>query len=463
MGKKKLKNPNTIALFNILSTIILQGLSFFSSPYFSRVLGPANYGIVSVFNTWVQVVSIAFFLRINGAIVMGMTEYGDHEQPKYQSSILSLSIFIFTGVSALTLFIVSIVNASQILFVAMILLQGFGMYCVSFANSKFTYEFRADLNFYMSIGISVATIVLSVIMINGYRVEDNYWGRIFGVTIPYLIIGIVFTAYILYNGKQVVNLTYWKFSLSHGIPMMFHSISAIILNQSDRVMLQAMQGNSIAGIYSLAYAFGNVISVCWSALNNTWVPIFFDNTKCGNIDKIKKQTKNYLELFTVLCIGFMMLTPEVYTVFASEEYRSHMSIIPIFVLSFFFVFLYSFPVNYELYYKKTKVIATGSTLSAILNIILNVGLIIVWGAHGAAIATLISYIAQFAFHYCVAKYIIKEGPYPFSIITFIPYILIVSAVGIVSAIGISWQVRWLIAVMVGIFELYRFYARKTIF
>ena len=110
MSKGKLKNQNVIALFNILSTIILQGLAFFSSPYFSRILGTANYGIVSVFNTWVTVITIVFFVRMNGAIVMGITEYEEEEQAGYQSSILSLSILIFIGFSILTLVIVAIVK-----------------------------------------------------------------------------------------------------------------------------------------------------------------------------------------------------------------------------------------------------------------------------------------------------------------------------------------------------------------
>ncbi len=463
MNKGKIKNQNVIALFNILSTIILQGLAFFSSPYFSRILGTANYGIVSVFNTWVTVITIVYFVRMNGAIVMGITEFGEEEQAGYQSSILFLSILIFMGFSILTLGAVAMIDSSQLLFVVMMLVQGFGMFCVTFANSKFTYEFRADLNFYMSVGVSAATIVLSVVMINGYSAKDNYWGRIYGVTIPYFFIGVVITSYILLKGKEAVNFTYWKFALPLAVPMVFHGISGIILSQSDRVMLQAMQNSSVAGIYSLAYTFSNVINVCWSALNNTWVPIYYTNTKNGNINRIKKQTKNYLELFSVLCIGFMMLTPEVYKIFASEEYRSCISIIPIFVVGFYFIFLYSFPVNYEIYHKKTKVIAVGSTASAVINVILNYALIGEWGAYGASIATLISYIVQFLFHYCAAKYVVKGTEYPFSIKSMIPYIIIVSVISILSVIGIKWYIRWIIALIAGGIEGYRVLKRKVIF
>lgn len=461
--KKVIRNQNVVALLNILSTIILQGLAFFSSPYFSRTLGAANYGIVSVFNTWVQIISIVFFVRMNGAVVMGMTEYSPKEQAGYQSSILSLSILIGIGFSTLTLFVVACVDKSKLLFVAMMILQGFGMYCVMFANSKLTYEFRADLNLVMSVGISVITIGFSIIMINKYSMADNYWGRIYGVTIPYFIMGVLFTVHTLWKGKQIINFTYWKFALPLVIPMVFHGISGIILNQSDRVMLKAMQGDSVTGIYSLAYTFSNVINVCWSALNNTWVPIYYDNTRNGNIDKVKKQTKNYLELFTVLCTGFMMLTPEVYMIFASEEYRRHTSIIPIFVVGFYFIFLYSFPINYEIYHKKTKIIAIGSTASAAINIVLNIIMIDLWGVYGAAIATLLSYIVQFAFHYFAAKYVVCRTEYPFSIKAFTPYTIIIVVIALTCIIGIEWHIRWTVAVLAGLFEGYRILKRHTIF
>ena len=85
---KKIKNQNLTTIINILSTVILQGIAFFSSPYFSRVLGTQNFGIVSVYVTWVQVVAIVFGLRINGVLIMGQNEYSGDEQKGFQSSVL---------------------------------------------------------------------------------------------------------------------------------------------------------------------------------------------------------------------------------------------------------------------------------------------------------------------------------------------------------------------------------------
>ena len=64
-----IKNKNKIIFFNLLSTIVLQGLTFFAAPIFSSVLGTANYGIVSVYNTWVSIFSTVCSLQAASTIV----------------------------------------------------------------------------------------------------------------------------------------------------------------------------------------------------------------------------------------------------------------------------------------------------------------------------------------------------------------------------------------------------------
>ena len=51
---KKVASANSIVSFNILSTLILQGLTFFTAPIISRMLGADNYGIAAVYVTWVS-------------------------------------------------------------------------------------------------------------------------------------------------------------------------------------------------------------------------------------------------------------------------------------------------------------------------------------------------------------------------------------------------------------------------
>lgn len=44
-------NSNKITILNILSTFLLQGIAFITTPLFTRLLGPEQFGIYSLFNS----------------------------------------------------------------------------------------------------------------------------------------------------------------------------------------------------------------------------------------------------------------------------------------------------------------------------------------------------------------------------------------------------------------------------
>jgi O-antigen/teichoic acid export membrane protein len=230
-------------------------------------------------------------------------------------------------------------------------------------------------------------------------------------------------------------------------------------------MLQNMGSNSIVGVYSLAYSFSNIMAVIWNALNNSWVPFYYDFTRNNKINEMKTHAKNYIELFTVLSIGFMLLTPEVFHVFANREFWGGTKLIPLLVCSNYFIFLYSFAVNFEFYSKKTKVIATGTVTSAICNIMLNIIMIPLWGMFGAALATVISYGFQYIFHHLCAKYFVNKGNYPFDLMFFFKGATSFFAFFIFCWItGNSLLIlRWIMAILIGLFEVQRIFRRRALF
>lgn len=77
---------NKTAVFNILGPIILNGISFFTIPIFTRLLGPEQYGVVAVYTTWVGIFSIVFGLQVQGSIGTAMVYYKKKEMKSYLSS-----------------------------------------------------------------------------------------------------------------------------------------------------------------------------------------------------------------------------------------------------------------------------------------------------------------------------------------------------------------------------------------
>lgn len=462
-----MKKQNKVAFFNILSTVLLRGISLFTAPVISRMLGTEGYGVVSVYTIWMGVASIVFSMQLHGTLVNARVEYSEDQQHKYQSSIMSLSLLFFAFCGGLvTLFLPQISEQLKLekVLVLLLIFHAFGNFAVHFLNNIFTYEYKADKNMIMTVSVTVVTLVLSMILILVFPKNINYYGRILGMSLPYGILGVAICIFILARGRTFYNRDYWTLALTLAIPVVFHSLSDIILGHCDRVMLQQMMSESMVGQYSLAFNFGGIMLTIFTALNNSWVPFFFDDFKAGRRDHVHNQAKNFLELFTVLCVGFNLLSVEVYHVFASRDFWPGTVLIPIFVSSYFLNFLCTFPVNYEYYYKKTKIVAIVTVTASLVNIALNYVLIRNIGMMGAALATSISHGLQLAMHYCYARYILRKGDYPFGLGLWMKYAVIYFAfVAFVYLTVDLWLVRWTVGAVIGLWELMQIRKRKVIF
>lgn len=461
-----MKRQNRVAFFNILSTILLRGISIFTAPLFTRLLGTGGYGVTQIYNTWVAVIAIVFTLQTSGTLVNARVEYPEEEQRRYQSSIMCMSLLLFLLFSAVVmLFIDPISQALKLnrILICLMLVQAFGTFCVNFLNQKNVYEFKAGQNMVMSLAVTLTTLALSLLFVLSMPKEINYYGRIGAVAGTYGIIGIPICIAILWQGRTFVDLKYWKFCFILAIPSVFHNLSDLMLGQSDKVMIQQLLNEDLLGIYGAALNFGGIIFTIFVALNNSWCPFFFEDHKNSDGEKVREKAKNFLELYTVLSIGFILLSREVYQVYVGREFWGGTIIIPVVVSSYYLNFLCTFPVNYEYYHMKTKVVAVVTIASSILNIGLNWLLIHAIGMAGAAVATMLSHSVQLALHYYYVWFILGKDDYPFGIGMWWKYTLVYFAMVVfVVATPNLGILRWGIGAVIGIWELGRIKKRKVL-
>ncbi|NBI70636.1 hypothetical protein D3Z50_06110 [Clostridiaceae bacterium] len=460
------KNQNAIISLNVASTIILQGLTFFTTPIFSGILGAENYGITSLCYTWAIIAATIFGLKTESTLSVARIELLENQYIRYQSSVLSLSVLFLaifmTGTAVFSNYLAELLSLPVIL-IYLIAIQAYGIFCTNFINAKFVCEFKAGKNLFVSVGFSLFNIILSYILIQITPSDINYLGRVLGQAIAYLLFALGVCTVVFKKGKLFVNKEYWKYCLPLALPMVFHSLSNILLSHSDKVMLQMITSKADVGIYSLACSFSAVLSTIWNALNNSWVAFYYEFTKEKLYREIKKKAQNYIELFTVLAIGFVLLETEVFHIYANHVYWTGANLIPILAVGYYLVFMYSFPVNFEFYYKRSKTIAAGTIGAAVCNILLNYFMIKQWGMSGAAWATMIAHGLQFGFHHIISRYVIKKD-YLFDLGMFAPYFIIFFAVAILCSYdAISWKLRWGTGILLGVFEIGRMIKRRSIF
>ena len=462
---EKIKSQNKIIFYNIASTLILQGVNFFTGPIFASVLGTENYGIVSVYSSYVQLASIVLPLQTASLIGLARMHFPLEKQKEYQSSVISLSTilyFINSGIIIVISYLDCFNNLDKRV-LALGLLQGWGLYIVSAVNSKYTYEFSAGRNFVLSLVVALSSTGSSLFLISFFSRDENYLGKILGQTVAYVLVSVFLVFTILREGKKICNIEYWKFTIPIAVPTVFHLLANVILNESDKIMLKWMKGSSEVGMYSLAYGFALIINAIWATLNNSWVPFYYEYIRTGQINEMKKHAKNYVEFFSTITIVFILLSRDVYSVYAPSEYHMGEDLIPIIALGYYFIFLYSFPVNYEFYRKATKTIAMGTFLAAIINIILNVLFIELWGSFGAAVSTVISNCLQFLVHFvCAVK--IGKGGFHFTLRDFIVFLLLVTtSVGVSLTLADARYIRWGVSVILGIIIGSKIIRRRALF
>ena len=390
----------TSSIIYIFGSMLTTGLSFITTPIFTRLMSPEDYGIVSVFSIWVSVFSILVGLQTFSTFANVKVKWPEDKFFPYMSSVLSFSCLCFFLISGVMFVFRDTFSAwmdMSPLLLAMLLVQSFGVFAHNFYNSYLIQSKKAIQYLIISVCYSVLNTGLSLLLVYIMK-NERYLGRIAGNTVVAAAFGLVFLVYILVKGKKFFYPKAWKYCLPLCIPIVLHNLSGLALGQSDRVMLQKMSGDLETGIYSFAYMIASILSVLWNASNNAWVPWYYEHTKRGETEKINQVARKYIMLFSIGTCLIMLMSPEVMRIMGPREYWSAGRVISVVIYGIYFNYLYTFAVNYEFYRENTRWIAFGTTVTAVINIVLNYYMIRLWGGMGAAIATLISYFLLFLFH-----------------------------------------------------------------
>lgn len=446
---KILKIFKNSAVLYVTGSFLVQGVTLLTTPLFTRIMTPGDYGVLAVYTLWVAIFGTIIGLQVNGSIINAKIQYGEEKLNGYLSSVMTISVasfLFFLMISLLFKDFLSVVLQIKATLIPIMVLQCFFSFTISFMNSKFVALKKPFRFFILSAASTLLNVGLSLLFVTLLE-SDKYLGRIYASTLVNILIGMTCLLIIFIKGKKFIHTDYWKFCLPMTLPLIVHTLSNLILNQADRYMLSMLTDDTVTGIYSFAYTLGSVISVIWLAINNAWVPWYFEKTKANKTGEILSMQKLYNFVFVALTIGFILISPEFVMLMGPDSFGYGAYLTPMIAASCFFMYLYSYAVNYEFYHRKTVFISIGTLFAALINILLNFLLIPRIGSMGAATATLVSYILLFAFHYCIAKFLIKNFQIPFRRLLF-SGLIVLGALGLFYLCFNLWLLRWLCALAV---------------
>ena len=397
------------AIWYTICSFLNKGIALLTTPIFTRILTEEQYGTFAIYQSWFNILIIFTSLNIfMSGYTKGLILYKE-DKDKFTSSQLSLTAFItiifFCAYVINIDFWTPLFELSPVLMFALFAeLLVFPALEFWMAKKRFDYSYRKIV--FVSLVSNVVCIALSIITIlnTEYKVE----ARVYSQVIVRLIFAGTLFVLIMLKGKKVFSKQYWKYALKFNIPLIPHYLSNYVLNQSDRLMIGKMVGKAQAAYYSVTNTISSMLVILVLAINNSLTPYIYKTINENRVESIKNKVNPIIVLIAVLSILVMTFAPEVIFIFAKKEYMEAIYVIPPITASVYFIFIYSLFSNIEYYYQKTGRIAIATTLSALLNIVLNYFGIIYFGYYAAGYTTLICYICLALLHYVFYKRVIKK-------------------------------------------------------
>jgi O-antigen/teichoic acid export membrane protein len=215
------------------------------------------------------------------------------------------------------------------------------------------------------------------------------------------VAAVCFTGIVRSKGP-FIQTNYWKYAFSISLPTIVMSLSYMMMQQCDKVMIRNICGPEDTAVYAVIYYLGfAMIAVDQAAapVRQAWIFHHLDNQDFTTTKIIQKW---YLIIMCIIAVGLIMTGPEIVKIIAPRTYWKYEYITP-FVLSACMMVLYRFNVEVILFYKSNNSLSISVLVCVLLNITLNALFIPAFGAVTACYTTVVSYGLLFVLTWFLAN------------------------------------------------------------
>ncbi len=444
---------STIAF--VVSSFILKGVSFITTPIFTRIMNVSQYGTLSTYNSWLVIIEVIALLGLTSAGVfnVGLNDYRD-SRDEYMSSVLGLCNVVTIVVFGLIAVGKKVFGQSFLIPTNQLLLMFLWLIFTPaqiFWITRKRYEYKYKLASWITILSTVISQIVAIFAIKIFSGENTAEIKLWSQSITTILFALPIYLFIFIKGKSCCRFFYWKQVLIFSLPLIPHYLSQHIMSSADRIMIADMISSADAGIYSVVNNIPLIASIIWSAINASLIAFTFENLNKKEYSGINRIVTLLLVGYAIACAAVALVAPEVIKLLAPENYYKGIYAVPPLICVAFLSAEYNIYANIEFYYKKTAYIALSTVIATVVNIILNLILISKFSFVGAAYATLISYIVLILMHYCGYKRCQKEQVYNNKIIVLITVVCIIVCL-LCNLVYFSFAIRYII--IGGIFVIF---------
>lgn len=381
-----IKNMSILTISNFVSKILV----FLMLPLYTNVLTTQEYGTIDIISTTINLSIPIFTLSISEAILRYTMEKNviKEEVLKESLKVIVKGFLILLILSPITIFF-----KLPLIYVVIFLIY----YLTTAIINALSYYTKGTNNLKL-LGISNIIRALLLVSLNCLMLlvlKLNIIGYYISLIVSDIIFILILLIPVLKNKQKRIkqNNQLAKEMKSYSKPFIINSISWWINNALDKYLVLFFCGINLTGIYSIAYKIPSMLEVVQNIFAQAWQISAIKEYKSKEANAFFStmyKYYNFILIMTVLII-LLFLKPISKILFAKEFYAAW-KFVPFLLLAILFGALSGFLGSLYAANKDSKMYAKSTLIGAISNIILNLILIPIFNAYGAAIATFISYL-----------------------------------------------------------------------
>ncbi len=408
MGRYKRLLSNTAILG--AGTFASKVLVFLLMPLYTSILSTEEYGVADILTQTASLIIPLAAVGICDALFRFILDTADVDGAD-RKGIFSSGIFVLILGSVVTLAAVQLLRVFEV-FDGYVFLVAAYVICANFHSAAANFLRAIGKNTFFAVqGIinTALTVALNVLFLVVFE-----WGTL-GYVLSVVVADLCMTVLIFVGARlysyiaiKAVSRVTLKEMLKYSIPYVPTTMMWLITSASDRYIVTAYRGSAENGLYAAAYKLPTLLLLVCGVFIEAWhFSVVKDADEKERASFFSEVYKNYSGIIfmgaSVIIAGCKILT----RLLLADSYYTSWQYVPILVMAMTFSALVSFLGTVYFVEKKSVMSMITAMSGAGVNIVLNFALIPKRGAMGAAVATLISYLAVYLIRAWDTRYYIK--------------------------------------------------------
>ena len=390
MSREKELVKNTFILF--IGTFLPKFAALVTIPVITSHLTKAEYGSYDLLQTLVTLLLPIATLQVQAGAFRFLIDCRDNEYEK--KSVITNIYAVLIPISLIVLAILYVM-LSKIQFLTRVLIVLYYFTDIILVGTQQVVRGLSYNKLYSlsSVVQSAANMILIVLTVSMGNLGLN------GVLISFVAATEVSIAVLVHQAHLMKYIDLHMFSketisrlLKYSWPMIPNSLSAWILDASDRLILTSFLGLETTAIYAAAYKIPSL----FTSVQGTFIYAWQENASLAIKDHDAEtyysvMFENVLRILTGIMALLICVSPFLFSILIRGDYDESYAQIPILFIGVYFSGIASFLGGIFIAHKRTRNVGATTIAAAAINLLLDLLLVNRCGIYAASVSTLISY------------------------------------------------------------------------